>query len=641
MNDPLIGIQLGNFRIERLIGQGGMAQVYYGWDQGLQRPVAIKVIDARHRGNITYAQRFVQEARTVATWRHENILQVFYAGEEKGIYYFAMEYIDGMDLGQLTARYVQESELMPHTDALRIAGAVANALDYAHGKGVIHRDVKPANVMINRDERVVLADFGLAMDIHQGSLGQTFGTPHYIAPEQARNSSLAVAQSDLYSLGVILYEMLTGMVPFDDPSPTSLAVQHLTLPPPPPRLVNPALSEATEAVLLKALHKEPEQRFESGEQLVDTLAAALAGKDVAIAPVEVSSDQPPPLPPGFTPPPRRIVSQVSVAERVSLIEPPQPSLPPSPVTPRAESKPSSPPPPPPQPRPSPPPIAQPVTPPATAVATKRPNNNLIAIGVIVVLVILWLASRTLLPSGDDDTNTPAATEAIAVVEETSPPPTEEILPTDEVIPTEEILPTDEPVATEETLPTEEPSPTEEPQATAEPTVAEVATDTPVPPTDTPPPPTNTPIPPTDTPEPVSAEPTITYPDGRRVELLYDQSSFYFYNPTGDRIDMRPLSFEAIDANGNSLLYFFNANMWTQFYTFTDSGNCDRIEINRANPWLRPPQCRNYNATVTPSDDSDLIFWIQQPGAAQFRILWNGDELARCEFGAERCEVYLP
>src|SRR5258706_6440857 len=219
-DDPLIGRQLANFRLERVLGRGGMAQVYYGMDVKLHRPVAVKVIDARFRDNPTYAKRFVHEAQSVAMWRQENIAQVYYADEEGDLYYFVMEYIDGLDLGKLLSQYTAKGELMALTDVLRIGRAVASALDYAHGKKVVHRDVKPSNVIVSRDERVVLTDFGLALDVQQGSVGEAFGSAHYIAPEQDRRSSDAIPQSDLYSLGILLYVMLTGAVPFDDPSPT-------------------------------------------------------------------------------------------------------------------------------------------------------------------------------------------------------------------------------------------------------------------------------------------------------------------------------------------------------------------------------------------------------------------------------------
>ncbi len=182
---------------------------------------------------------------------------------------------DGPDLAQLLAEYASAGELMPHGDVLRIGHAVARALDYAHAQGIIHRDIKPSNVMVASDGRVVLTDFGLALDVAQGTVGEVFGTPHYIAPEQARRSSDAVPQSDIYAWGVVLYEMLTGIVPFDDPSPTSLALQHLTMAPPPPRQINPALNEETEAVLLKALSKSPADRYPTAGALMDALDQAL------------------------------------------------------------------------------------------------------------------------------------------------------------------------------------------------------------------------------------------------------------------------------------------------------------------------------------------------------------------------------
>lgn len=273
--DPLLGQQLANFRIERVIGRGGMATVYYGWDVKLERPVAIKVIDARYRDDPAYAQRFVNEARTVATWFHENILQIYYADDQDGLYYFVMEYVRGLDLGQLLEKYKEAGELIPHEDIIRIGRAVARALDFAHQRGIIHRDVKPSNVIISEDGRVVLADFGLAMDVKQGSSGEVFGSPHYISPEQARSSAKAVSQSDIYSLGVILYEMLTGSVPFDDPSPTTLALQHVMQTPPPPREFNPDINPATEKVLLKALRKTPDERYPSSKALVDALEKTL------------------------------------------------------------------------------------------------------------------------------------------------------------------------------------------------------------------------------------------------------------------------------------------------------------------------------------------------------------------------------
>jgi serine/threonine protein kinase len=310
-DDPLIGHRIGNFHLERLLGRGGMASVYYGWDVKLARPVAVKLIDVRAGESQAYAERFVREARAVATWRHENIIQVYYADEQDGLYYYAMEYVDGLDLGELLAQYAADGELMAHEDVLLVARAVAQALDYAHQQGVIHRDVKPSNVMVTREGRVVLTDFGLAMDAYQGSLGQVFGTAQYISPEQARSSAQAVPQSDLYALGVMLYEMLTGARPFDDPSAAVVALQHITEQPRPPRELNPRLSDAVQDVLLKALSKSPQERYQSAAALVDALEAAL------------DSAQEPSSPQRLAPEAGPAPSHVSIAEKLSLSSPPR------------------------------------------------------------------------------------------------------------------------------------------------------------------------------------------------------------------------------------------------------------------------------------------------------------------------------
>jgi serine/threonine protein kinase len=311
-DDPLLGHQVGNFRLERVLGRGGMGQVYYGWDVKLQRPVAVKVIDFRFRNNPAYAKRFVREAQAVASWRHENIAQVYHADEQGDLYYFAMEYIDGLDLGQLLSHYAARGELMPQADVLRIGWALASALDYAHARDVVHRDVKPSNMIVARDDRVVLTDFGLALDMQQGSVGEVFGSAHYIAPEQARRSSDATSQSDLYSLGIMLYEMLTGMVPFDDPSPTAVALQHITQQPPAPRSLNPSLNTETETVLLKALSKSPQDRYQTGHELITALEDALQNSLATTSPAPL-----PPLPAGVQPRSQPAVSHMRADEVIA------------------------------------------------------------------------------------------------------------------------------------------------------------------------------------------------------------------------------------------------------------------------------------------------------------------------------------
>ena len=291
MKDPLIGMQLANFTVERLLGQGGMAMVYFGQDVKLHRPVAIKVLDKRYKNHPAYASRFVNEARMMAKWHHENIIQIYYADDTQGFPYYVMEYVDGQDLGAIMSRHHEEGEKMPVVDALRIGKAVASALDYAHRHGVIHRDVKPANILLSKDGRVLLGDFGMALEVRDGSQGNIFGTPHYISPEQAKRSADAVPQSDIYSLGVILYEILTGSVPFNDPSPASLALLHISQKPPAPRTLNPELAPAVEVVLLKVLEKDVRERFQSASKFMEALEDAFtstgSAKKASLPPLPV------------------------------------------------------------------------------------------------------------------------------------------------------------------------------------------------------------------------------------------------------------------------------------------------------------------------------------------------------------------
>ncbi len=619
MNDPLIGQHLGNYRIDSVIGRGGMATVYYGWDESLHRPVAVKVIDARYRDNPAYAERFLQEARSVATWRHDNILQVFYAGQSDDLYYFAMEFVDGPDLSRVMKQYVEEGELMPHEDVLKIGRAVASALDYAHSQDIIHRDVKPSNVMVAKDGRIALADFGLALNSQQGSMGDTFGTPHYIAPEQARNSAMAVPQSDLYGLGVILYEILTGSVPFDDPSPTALAVQHLTQPPPPPRELNPDLNQATEEVLLKALNKQPEDRYETGAELMEALATALSASETT------SEDAALPPMPGVVPP---VLSQMSVAERVSLYMPPPP--PAVQASPPPTSTPAS------TPTPTPkPPSSRPPLPKTEPVATSQssPVGKYVAIGIVVLLLLG--AGWMFFGRGDDGEETavastdPSPTAAATTV----PQPTEESEePTEAAAP----LPEAEATATEVVAETIASPPEENPET-------ETETDTPVPEPTT--------VPATDTPVPQPTEPVATEapaaaptatPSGPRLVMLYDATSFYLYNPnTSTDIRVSSLVFESLDENGDPGGYWFDGRRWSQFYSFVTSYSCVRLEMTKVSGWLRPSQCREYNSTITPEQDGDIVFWTPRAGVAAFRVLWQEQEVGRCDVNANQCEVYLP
>jgi hypothetical protein len=279
----LLGHTLGPYQVLEKIGRGGMADVYKGFHPALNRYVAIKIVGQFLEADPSFAQLFQREAQAIASLRHPSIVQVFDFGVQSfgspadTAPYLVMEYVQGRDLrAEMKQRHAAGEPFTPG-EVLHLLSQVADALDYAHQHGVVHRDVKPGNILITDDGRAILSDFGLAMlskRASQISSGQSFGTPEYIAPEQAIDSRAAGPQSDIYSLGVILYEMVTGCLPFEDESPLSLALKHINQQPTPLRNHVPDLPEAVEAVILKALAKEPADRFPSARAMFDALEQA-------------------------------------------------------------------------------------------------------------------------------------------------------------------------------------------------------------------------------------------------------------------------------------------------------------------------------------------------------------------------------
>jgi serine/threonine protein kinase len=305
-------IQFANYRLDHLVGSGGFARVYKAWDAESNMQVAIKIVDAHFsESEFAYATDFLEHTSTLASWRHKNIIKIHRAGFDDNYLYLVMEYIDGTDLADVIQRYGEDGELVPHDDVVQVARSVSLALDYAHRRDVLHLDIKPSNILMEKNGRVILTDFNLPIGRKTDDAGLIFGSAHYMAPEHSQGVDKASSLSDLYSLGIILYEMLTGTVPFDDPSPITVALQHINLTPPSARKINPNLNLATETVLLKALSKTPAERYQTGEELVNALEEALAFQ--LTTPAEI---RPLPLPPAGVKLQIRRLSQKAMVERV-------------------------------------------------------------------------------------------------------------------------------------------------------------------------------------------------------------------------------------------------------------------------------------------------------------------------------------
>ena len=313
----LVGQTLGKYEIVAEIGGGGMAVVYKAYQPSLNRYVAIKVAREQFRQDATFMQRFLDEARTAARLQHPHIIHIYDVAQEGDIHYIVMDYVDG---DSLAAKLRQEGPLDLST-ALSILQQVGEALDYAHAEpqGVIHRDVKPSNILLARDGRAILCDFGIARAARESRLtgtGVTLGTAHYMAPEQAQADLLVDGRADLYSLGIVLYEMATGRVPFQADTPLAVLHKQVYEPPPAPAQINPSIPPAVEEVILRALEKDRDRRYQSGRDMFLALEQALGGKpaDTELSGGRTRRWAPPPIPK-----PRPVASYVLLALAVALL----------------------------------------------------------------------------------------------------------------------------------------------------------------------------------------------------------------------------------------------------------------------------------------------------------------------------------
>ena len=271
----LEGRVLGNrYELIEKVGNGGMATVYKATDMVLKRYVAVKILRDEFTTDEEFIKRFETEAQSAARLTHPNIVSIYDVGVDAGIYYIVMELIQGKTLKEII---VEEKGPLPWKWSVNVAIQIASALEMAHKNNIIHRDIKPHNIIITEDGIAKVTDFGIAKAVSNSTItafGKTIGSVHYFSPEHARGG-YTDAKSDLYSLGVVLYEMVTGRVPFDADTPVSIALKHMQEPPVPPIEVNPNLPEALNNIILKALQKDPMYRYQTATELLVDLRKAL------------------------------------------------------------------------------------------------------------------------------------------------------------------------------------------------------------------------------------------------------------------------------------------------------------------------------------------------------------------------------
>jgi serine/threonine protein kinase len=281
MMDEFIGKQIGGYEIRERIGKGGMATVYLALQTSMNRLVAIKLLPHDMMKDESYLQRFEREVSIVSTLEHRNIVPVYDHGNYNGQPYIIMRYMNAGSVDDL----IRQGPLKPEK-YLDIISQVAPALDYAHGKQVLHRDLKPSNILLDDDGGAYITDFGIARILGAENADATLttqgvvGTPSYMSPEQAQGLQLD-GRSDLYGLGVMLFEMATGQRPFQSDTPYTIAVMQVTTPPPAPRSINPAIPGAIEQVIYKALKKRPEDRYQTAMELSEALKMAISRPDFA------------------------------------------------------------------------------------------------------------------------------------------------------------------------------------------------------------------------------------------------------------------------------------------------------------------------------------------------------------------------
>jgi serine/threonine-protein kinase len=270
----------GRYRIQRKLGAGGMADVYLAEDQELGRRVAIKILNDRHANDDQFIERFRREAKNAAALNHPNIVSIYDRGNAEDTYYIAMEFLDGRSLKEL----IVGRGAAPVNVAIEYTRQILSALRFAHRHGIVHRDIKPHNVLVDGEGRLKVTDFGIARagTSQMTETGSIVGTAQYLSPEQAQGTEVD-QRSDLYSLGIVLYELLTGKTPFEGDTPVEIAMKHLSNAPRPPSKLRPDIPPELDMVVLRALAKSPDDRYQSADEMEADLERVARGAPVAAA----------------------------------------------------------------------------------------------------------------------------------------------------------------------------------------------------------------------------------------------------------------------------------------------------------------------------------------------------------------------
>ena len=611
----LLGKQLGDYLIKDKLATGGMSYVFLGEDVSLGRQAAVKVLTPDiTEDDDSLPERFKREARAVAQLEHDNIIPIYQFGELDGNYFLAMRFIDGHDFADEINDAKREGKLMDVKRAMDILLQVASALDYAHSNGIVHRDIKPSNILIdNNSGKAILTDFGLVLwSSVDKTLGTAFGTPRYISPEQATDSQAAVPQSDIYSLAVIFYEIITGKMLFTGQTPMEMAISHITEKPVPPRKHNSDVPIQVEREILKALDKEPGNRHDSAVEFIEAIESAYQ-ESGALLKLKTEAQTTP---------------AVSPSKKTTSTKPVNPlledwdDLPSAPDTPYLDNKIKS---------------SKPSPTEAKSTRQKKQNSRLgIFAGVAITVLIIGLLSFAISRGGSNSAlPTIAATDptdvalfatqtgdALAALVEETDEPTATDEPTN--TPTEQPsdTPTDEPTATEEptatsTL-TDTPTATDEPTATItdtptdEPTATPTLTDTP---TDEP---TATP---TDTP---TALPIIEdLPPGVPITLLYDQTMIVIRNRSENAVVFNELLLRGANDDGVGV---FDGS--TLPLVAVLPGECIVIRSETIPVPVEWNCSRERSSTLL---QTPARFWFaDSPEDVDFQVFWRGNAIQSCD-----------